>query len=150
MLFFKRLIFSISLLGLFAFPCLVRAEDESDINLGLSTSIELHEAWAEEFKAVFPESLYTTRFLLADYQWIGCFVLIFLGFVADLSVRKLMTTIVRWLRRDYKQDDTPDDHKRERKVWKPVGLLVQAFVWYWGAVCIGLPFRLLLIGSGAL
>lgn len=150
MLSLKRWIFSISLLGLFTFPCLGQAQDESKINLSLNSSIELHEAWAEEFKSFFPESLYTKRFLLADYQWIGALVLIFLGFMADLSVRKLLSSIVRWIRRDQKLDDTADDRKREQKIWKPVGLLVQAVVWYWGAFCIGLPFSLLLIVTVAL
>ena len=105
----------------------------------MNSTLELHEAWAEGFKNLFPEALHTTHFLLADYQWIGCLVLIFFGFLADLSVRNLLTLLVRWIRRDQKEGDTPDDQKRERKVWKPVGLLTQAVVWYWGAFCLGLP-----------
>ncbi|MEE2676916.1 MAG: mechanosensitive ion channel family protein [Planctomycetota bacterium] len=150
MRFLKQLVFCVSLLGMFTFPDVARAQEPTDLKLNLNSTLELHEAWAEGFKEFFPESLHTTHFLLADYQWIGCLALIFFGFLADLSVRNLLTIIVRWIRRDQKEADTPDDQKRERKVWKPVGLLTQAVVWYWGAFCLGLPLSLLLIVTVAL
>lgn len=150
MRFLKQLVFCISLLGMFTFPDFVRAQDETELNMNVNSTLELHEAWAEGFKNLFPEALHTTHFLLADYQWIGCLTLIFFGFLADLSVRNLLTLLVRGIRRDQKEGDTPDDQKRERKVWKPVGLLTQAVVWYWGAFCLGLPLSLLLIVTVAL
>ena len=83
MRFLKQLVFCISLLGMFTFPDVARAQEETDLKLNLNSTLELHEAWAEGFKEFFPESLHTTHFLLADYQWIGCLVLIFFGFLAD-------------------------------------------------------------------
>ena len=146
----KQLYLCFTLLGLLIFPNAIRAQEESVQSLSLSPVMELHEEWAQEFRELFPEQLQSTRFLLADYQWISCLVLIFLGFIADLGICKLLTIAVRWIRRDQKKYDTPEDYKRERKVWKPVGLLAQAVVWYWGAFCIGLPLSLLLIVTVAL
>ena len=146
----KQLCLCFTLLGLSVFPNAVQAQEDSSESPSIRSSMELHEEWAREFQDLFPEQLQTTRFLLADYQWISCFVLIFLGFMADLGICKLLTLAVRWLRRDQKSDVSPDDYKRERKVWKPVGLLAQAVVWYWGAFCIGLPLSLLLIVTVAL
>lgn len=136
-------------ISMFVMPATAQ-EPESTEAFEFSPTLELHEHWAEGFRELFPESLQTTRFLLADYQWIGCLVLIFLGFLTDLCVRRLLRMVVGWLRRGDAQEETADDRTNERKVWKPVGLLAQAVVWYWGAFCIGLPLSLLLIVTVAL
>jgi len=83
----------------------------------------------------FPPSLRETRFLLPSYQWICLAALVFLGFVVDLIVRSLLHYVTRaW----FKFVKTDAETETERKVWRPVGLLAQALVWYSGATLIGL------------
>ena len=84
----------------------------------------------------FPASMRATNFLLADYQWIALLALVFLGFVADVFVRFILgrafSAWVRVFRKDEQVEFDP-------KVFKPVGLLTQGFVWYRGTMLIGLP-----------
>ncbi len=75
-----------------------------------------------------------TRFLIPDYQWICLALLIFVGFAADLLTRGVLNVLTRaWFR--YRGAELPP----QRRLWKPVGLLVQALVWYGGTTAIGLP-----------
>ena len=99
--------------------------------------------WSEDFSDFFPESLHTKRFLIEDYQWISCLVLVFLGLFVDFSVRFLLSWAVRLLRKDSQSDDTEADRQAERKVWKPIGLLMQATTWYFGCFLIGFPIAVL-------
>tara|TARA_Y100001960_G_scaffold52857_1_gene53902 strand:+ start:909 stop:2294 length:1386 start_codon:yes stop_codon:yes gene_type:complete len=145
-----KLLVSVGALGFLPSTGFGQETESAEQAFSLSPTMELNENWAMTFKELFPESLHTVRFLLADYQWIGCLLLIFLGFLTDLSVRRLLTRVVDWLRRGEKSQDTADDKKNQQKAWKPVGLLAQAVVWYWGAFCIGLPIGLLLIVTVAL
>ena len=94
----------------------------------------------------FPEQLQEKHFVLRDYQWICLIILIFIGFGADLLVRHLCHLLAGfWLR--LRNGDL--DSAIERRVWRPIGLLVQALVWYYGTRMIGLPqfaLDILLVG----
>jgi MscS family membrane protein len=86
---------------------------------------------------LFPEHFRTQKhFILYDHQWICLLVVIFLGFVTDRLVRWTLHALTNtWFRvvRD-KQVETGD-----WKLWRPLGLLAQALVWYAGTAVIGLP-----------
>lgn len=100
------------------------------------------EASAEESKLPdvgqwFPAEFRKQRhFILYDYQWICLLAVIFLGFVADRLVRWSLFLLTKtWLmvRGDAQSEAA------EWKLWRPVGLLVQALVWYGGTEVLGLP-----------
>ena len=101
------------------------------------------EVW---LRMQFPENLRQQRFLLPDYQWICLFVLIFLGFLVDLVVRvSLRHMTSAW----FKLYRGSSEMAAESKLWKPIGLLAQATVWYLGTTLIGLPalaLKILLAG----
>ena len=74
-------------------------------------------------------------FYVAPYQWICMAVVVALGFLADLIVRfalNLATEI--WVR-----FNPSDDPKVRKRVWRPIGLLMQGVVWYYGIKWIALP-----------
>lgn len=91
---------------------------------------------AEWLERQFPDSLRRTTFLLADYQWLCLVTLIFLGFLADLLTRYLLSratfVVAKYVR---KKDAAPTG----MGLWRPVGLLANAVVWYLGTAAIGLP-----------
>ena len=90
----------------------------------------------------FPKQMRRTYFLLPTYQWICLVIAIFLGFVADLAVRLLLQSITAvWLK--YMKAEVDD--KIRQGLWRPVGLLVQGFTWYWGTQLIDLPRLVLLV-----
>ena len=105
--------------------------------------LEKYQSLEQTFREMMPKSLLTTRFVLADYQWISCFVLVFLGLFVDVAIRFLLSTIVRFARKDSRLGDTESDKLAERKVWKPIGLLAQAATWYYGSWIIGFPLGLM-------
>ncbi len=105
--------------------------------------LEKYQSFEQTFREMMPKSLLTTRFVLADYQWISCFVLVFLGLFVDVAIRFLLSTIVRFARKDSRLGDTESDKLAERKVWKPIGLLAQAATWYYGSWIIGFPLGLM-------
>jgi MscS family membrane protein len=84
----------------------------------------------------FPDRWRRTTFLLPNYQWICLVALVFLGFLADLITRIAMHFLTHAWFRFVKGDEQYDE---ERKLWRPVGLLAQALVWYGGTTLIGLP-----------
>jgi MscS family membrane protein len=85
-----------------------------------------------------------THFLIPDYQLICLSLLIFVGFAADLLTRGVLRVLTRaWFK--YHGEELPE----QRRVWKPIGLLMQALVWYGGTKLVGLPLfalGVLLIG----
>ncbi len=77
-----------------------------------------------------------TVFLLKNYQWVCLFALIFLGILADALTRILLRYLYAlWFK--FRGAETRKEEKR--KLFKPIGLLVQALVWYGGTLAIGLP-----------
>ena len=119
-----------------------QAEDSPSENK-FESQLAAYEAWANDYGALFSERLHTKRFLLKDYQWISCFVLVFLGLFVDFAIRFLLSWIVRFVRKDSDEGDTESDKQAERKVWKPIGLLAQASTWYFGSFLIGFPISVL-------
>ncbi|MCA9248091.1 MAG: mechanosensitive ion channel [Planctomycetales bacterium] len=90
----------------------------------------------------FPARLRATRFLLPDYQWLSLLALIFIGFVADVLARFILIGATRaWFRHLRADRDVVID----AKLFRPIGLLVQALLWYGGTRLIGLPPTALLI-----
>ncbi len=85
---------------------------------------------------MFPESLQQTHFLLRNDQWICLLVLIFLGFLADSAVRFALHNLTKtW----FKLVGNKRVETAEWRLWKPLGLLTQALVWYGGTMLLGLP-----------
>ncbi len=84
----------------------------------------------------FPPTLRRTHFLLPDYQWFCLLVLIFLGFVVDISVRTLFTWLAARWDSYFKTDQKSELDKKARR---PLGLLAQATLWWLGIRLIGLP-----------
>lgn len=112
----------------------LRWEEYEELS-GLSDSLA-REPFDDWFKKLFPSHLQRTYFLLPTYKWIYLLGLTFVGFLADLLVRLICTYLTSaWLR--YRK---PEEEKRiERKLWKPIGLLAQALIWFGGASLIDLP-----------
>jgi MscS family membrane protein len=89
--------------------------------------------WLEQ---LFPPDLRQTRFLLADYQWICLLALVLVGFAVDIIVRFVLGRLTAAWMTFFRNGEKL---AAERRLWKPVGLLAQACVWYFGTKLIGLP-----------
>lgn len=80
--------------------------------------------------------------LLPNYQWVCLLFLIAIGFLADGLTRWLLGQLtILWFR--YWVGDR--EYQPQGGLWKPVGLLSQAYVWYFGTWLIGLPVNVLSI-----
>ena len=85
---------------------------------------------------LFPQSMQSTRFLLKDYQWLCLLVLTALGFLVGWLVRIMLDCLTAiWFRIS---GASVDDQPRTL-LWRPVALLINALVWYYGAKLIDLP-----------
>lgn len=96
-----------------------------------------YQVW---FSELFPTELRRKHFswqLLPTYQWICLVAIAVLGRVAELIVRVVLTGVSDGV---LKRID-PDFDDTTRKVWRPVGRLVNAVVWYEGAWLIDLPYE---------
>ncbi len=103
-------------------------------------------ASAEWVRAVFPIWLHDSHFLLADYQWICCFFLVLLGVLADVCIKAALRWTCRVVLKQRPLEELSQAEQQERKrLWKPIGLLTQGGVWYWGTSLIGLPNAILVI-----
>jgi MscS family membrane protein len=89
--------------------------------------------WLEQ---LFPSRFRKTTLLLADYQWICLLALIMVGFAVDLLVRFFLGRLTAAWMTIFRNGEKIE---AERMLWKPVGLLSQACVWYFGTKLIGLP-----------
>ncbi len=104
--------------------------------------------WLEKLAKSISPTLLETQILLANYQWICLLILIFLGFLADMIARVILHQLSRaWFKFVRKEKEREGEPDLQRGVWRPVGLLVQALVWYGGTLVIGLPptFRSILL-----
>jgi len=107
----------------------------------------LEEQFPKQFRADAAKKA-ASKLYVAPFQWTCLAVLIVLGFLADVAVRGMLNAATAaWLRL------RNGERSRERKrVWRPMGLLTQACVWYYGTKFIGLPvvvLDILLIGLKA-
>ncbi|HCK40522.1 MAG TPA: mechanosensitive ion channel family protein [Planctomycetaceae bacterium] len=84
----------------------------------------------------FPLTLRHKTLLLPNYQWICLLALIFIGLIADVLTRGILTALsTRWL----DSDVSKEERAMRANVWRPLGRLVNATTWYWGTKLIGLP-----------
>lgn len=84
-----------------------------------------------------PHELRQGQFLGVEYwQWIGIALLIFLGFLVDLSVRALLRTV--WRRVERRRDERADRDLLDKAV-RPFGLFACAVLWYLTLALLGLP-----------
>ena len=89
--------------------------------------------FTERLRELFPERFHRKTILLCDYQWFVLITLVFLGFVADMLVRFALHHLsAAWFR----FIKTAEEHQAERQLWKPVGLLARALVWYGGTLVV--------------
>ena len=92
--------------------------------------------WSERLRELFPSSLQQKHLGLYEFQWISLCALVLLGFLADAVVRIVLHQVTAaWFR----SQRTKADEQMELDLWKPIGLLAQALVWYGGTVALGLP-----------
>ena len=108
--------------------------DNDDNDLQVPLTIRLRQ-W-------FSPWLTKTHFLIPDYQWLCLLALIFVGLLADLVTRGLLTVVGdRFLASFIRIAPAADDEQAAstRPVWRPMGRLVNAAVWYQGATVVGLP-----------
>lgn len=92
--------------------------------------------FADRLQDWFPKSWHGTTFLLKNYQWICLLFLIFIGFVADVVSRYVLHRLAATWFRVFRGHD---QYEAQHGVFRPLGLLVQALVWYAGTTLIGLP-----------
>nr|MCS5632034.1 hypothetical protein [Pirellulaceae bacterium] len=64
------------------------------------SELEKYQSLEQTFREKMPKSLLKTSFLLAHYQWISCFVLVFLGLFVDVATRFVLSALVRLARKD--------------------------------------------------
>lgn len=84
----------------------------------------------------FPASMHGRHLILRDYQWVCLLGLIFVGSIVDLGLRfMLQQSTAAWLRLVENGQPAADD----RHVWRPVGWLAQALIWYCGTALLDLP-----------
>jgi MscS family membrane protein len=110
---------------------------------GVESANQPFSEWLEE---QFPDKMREAHFLLPDYQWVCLLLIILVGFIADLVTRFVLSRLTAaWFR--FVQGDV--QAKAKRKLWKPVGLLAQALVWFAGTSLLDLPdlaMTVLLVG----
>jgi len=102
---------------------------------GLSLASEAPKEFPLWLAEQFPENLLETRLLLPDYQWLCILILIVTGFIADMLTRGFLNALTHTWFRFRQGEDAP----AQKGFWRPVGLFVQAILWYQGTKLIGLP-----------
>ena len=114
----------------------VEATELDQSGAGEPAESELSAAGRQWLAGLFPARLTEADFLgIYYYQWVSLLVVIFAGIVTDWIVRSFLNRLVRrWM----KMARIEVDEEIERSIWKPVGLLAMASVWYLGTVVIGL------------
>lgn len=96
------------------------------------------ETRAVWLRKLFPPSMRKTYFLLPNYQWLLLLLLLPLGRAAEKLTRVTLTPIGDALLRRFDPDFT-DSGESTARVWRPLGRLMMAAVWAWGAYTIGIP-----------
>ena len=96
---------------------------------------------------LFPDWMNEGHFYLLYSQWLCLLVLLFLGIATDRITRHVLSIVGKMLFRTSFDDMEPSER---RKVFKPIGLLAQALIWFWGTTLIGLPGNILVIFEVAL
>jgi len=91
------------------------------------------------YRSLFPEQLRQQHLLMPTYQWLSLLVIFVAGLLGDRVTRKVLTRAGDAIlpRVD------PDFSDTTAGVWRPVGRLANAAIWYAGAYFIGLPLELI-------
>ncbi|MEX1041396.1 MAG: mechanosensitive ion channel family protein [Pirellulaceae bacterium] len=97
------------------------------------------ESFALWLEQQIPSRYREVHFLLPTYQWICLFLLIFAGFFADFFVRWVLRGITYAWMRLARRTDADEITEYARRTWRPIGLLSQALVWYFGLGVFRLP-----------
>jgi MscS family membrane protein len=98
--------------------------------------------WHMRIRQQVPESLKRESFLLENWQWIGLFVIILVGVVADKMIAFFLELLVRRWKRH-----TAHAEFREisDKILRPLGLMAMAMIWWIGINLLGLTENAMLI-----
>lgn len=98
--------------------------------------------WHLRLRQQIPERLKQKDFLLENWQWIGIFIIILVGVVADKLVSLMLRSLVRRWKRlsSYDEFQTLSD-----QVLRPLGLMVMAVIWWVGINLLGLGEDSLLV-----
>lgn len=98
--------------------------------------------WHLRLRQQIPERLKQKDFLLENWQWIGIFVIILVGVVAD----KLVSLMLRSLVRRWKNRNSGEGFQAlSDQVLRPLGLMVMAVIWWIGINLLGLGEDSLLV-----
>ncbi|OUR85391.1 mechanosensitive ion channel protein MscS [Methylophaga sp. 42_8_T64] len=118
--------------GLLAKPAIVGVKEPQS---ALPLSIKIRSQMPEVLKQ---------GFLLEYWQWIGVFLVIVVGSIADKSLAWfLVRSITRWQQRHPAFEDL------DNTVLRPLGLMAMAIIWWLGLGVFGLPDTALIILSVA-
>ncbi len=94
-------------------------------------------------RSVIPEIL-KGGYLLEHWQWLGMFLVVVIGSIADKVVAWILArNVVRWKQKKYGFQDL------ESSVLRPLGLMAMALIWWVGLSALGLPDNALIILSVA-
>jgi len=89
-----------------------------------------------------PERFKQKNFLLENWQWIGIFIIILVGVVAD----KLVSMILRLLVRRWKSQVPHSEFQTlSDEILRPFGMMVMAVIWWIGINLLGLDEASLLV-----
>lgn len=126
-----------------ALPTILEGLIEKPAKFGaknLQTSLPIYI----QIRSQMPEVL-KSGFLLEYWQWIGVFLVVVLGFIADKFVAWFLTrNVIRWQQRHPAFDDM------DNTILRPLGLMAMALIWWLGLGMIGLPDVALVILSVAI
>ncbi|MFW5426200.1 MAG: mechanosensitive ion channel family protein [Methylophagaceae bacterium] len=94
-----------------------------------------------KLRSMVPESL-KGGFLLEYWQWLGIFLIIIVGSLADKIVAWFLSkNVIRWKKKNYGFNTLAND------VLRPLGLMAMALIWWSGLSLLGLPDAALIILS---
>ncbi|MCA9755980.1 MAG: mechanosensitive ion channel [Candidatus Eisenbacteria bacterium] len=122
-------------------PTLLRAtEDQERVKGVLESPLSIAPGLWVQSKV--PTSLRTSRLWLEDWQWIGLFLLIFLGILLDRIVAGVvMSNLKRFLSRK----KVTIAEKFLKDGLRPIGLLAMALTWWFGLRYLALPDRFFVV-----
>ncbi|MCP4994948.1 MAG: mechanosensitive ion channel family protein [Gammaproteobacteria bacterium] len=98
--------------------------------------------WHMRLRQQLPESFLRTSFLLQNWQWLGLFLVVVVGVVADKMLSLFMQLLVkRWRNRS--------EHREFKEIsdqiLRPLGLMAMAVIWWVGLNLMGLPESVMLV-----
>ncbi|MBN1772310.1 MAG: mechanosensitive ion channel family protein [Deltaproteobacteria bacterium] len=100
--------------------------------------------WTEWIRSRMPEWLTQGEFAgLAYWQWLGILLVVFVGLLVDLLVRRTLHGL--WRRYSLRRLRRAPDRELVRRALRPFGLAAGAVVWYFGLPLLGLPETALLV-----